>query len=90
MEHLDYDAWDRCNCMVSSWILRAVSESIVESILYMDFAKEIWDDLHNRFSRSDPHRISDLHDEINNLKQGSLSIMEYYTNVEAYGMRLHH
>lgn len=79
IEHPDYEAWDRCNCMVKSWILRAISESIAESILYIDSAKEIWDDLHNRFSRLDPHRIFDLHDEINNLKQGSFSVMEYYT-----------
>lgn len=64
IDHADYEAWDKCNVMASLWILRAVSDQIVESILYIDFAKEIWDDLYNRFSRSDPHRISDLHNEI--------------------------
>lgn len=79
IDHPDYEAWDRCNVIVSSWILRAVSEQIAESILYIDFAKKIWDDLSNRFSRSDPHKISNLHDEINSLRQGTLSVTEYYT-----------
>lgn len=40
-DHSDYESWDRCNVMVSSWILRVVNEQITESILYMDFTKEI-------------------------------------------------
>lgn len=65
--------------MISSWLLRAVSEQIEQSVLYIDLAKDIWDDLANRFSRSDTHRISCLHDEINNSRQDSMTVMEYYT-----------
>lgn len=88
MDHLNYEAWNKCDVMVSSWMLRTLSESIARSVMYTNSAKEIWDDLANRISRADPHRIYDLHDEINNLRQGSLSIMEYYTNCRSlYGMR---
>lgn len=68
INHPNYETWDRCDVMVSSWILRTVSEQIAESILYIDSAKEIWDDLANKFFSIDPYRISNLHDEINNLK----------------------
>lgn len=36
IDHPDYEAWDRCDVMVSSWIIRAVIETIAESVMYID------------------------------------------------------
>lgn len=79
-DHPNFEAWERCNVMVSSWLLKSVSASIAQSVLYIDLASEILEDLSKRFSQADPHRISDLQDEIYNLKQGSHNINDYYTN----------
>ncbi|XP_019177577.1 PREDICTED: uncharacterized protein LOC109172805 [Ipomoea nil] len=77
--HSQYNAWRRCNLIASSWILRSVHTSIAQSVMYMDSAKEIWNDLQRRFSQRDPHQISSLQSEIYDLKQGSLSVNDYYT-----------
>ena len=37
--------WSRCDSMVSSWILNAVSKEIVDSLFYLDSASVIWSDL---------------------------------------------
>ncbi|XP_019181634.1 PREDICTED: uncharacterized protein LOC109176683 [Ipomoea nil] len=77
--HGHYASSRRCNLMIKSWILKAVHPSIAQSIIYMDDAKEIWNDLKKRFSQRDPHRISILQCEIYGLRQGNLSINENYT-----------
>ena len=40
-----YGAWSRCNNMVVSWIVHSVSVAIRQSILWMEKAEEIWNDL---------------------------------------------
>lgn len=50
------DQWDTCNNTVIAWIIYAVSDSISQSILYVNSAKEIWTQLENRFSLSNGSR----------------------------------
>jgi len=40
-----YGAWQRCNTMVLAWIHRPVSESILQSVLWIDKAFEVWKNL---------------------------------------------
>lgn len=44
--------WSRCNDMVTSWLLNSVSPEIGSSIVYLNTAQEIWEDLHSRFTQS--------------------------------------
>ncbi|XP_019188880.1 PREDICTED: uncharacterized protein LOC109183150 [Ipomoea nil] len=74
-----YAAWRRCNLMVCSWIRKSVHPTIAQSIMYMDKAREVWNDLSRRFSQQDPHRISILQSEIYSLKQENLTVNDYYT-----------
>ena len=76
-----YGAWRRCNNMVVSWIVHSVATSIRQSILWMDKAEEIWRDLKSRYSQGDLLRISDLQQEASTMKQGSLSVTEYFTRL---------
>jgi len=46
------EAWERCNVMVISWITHNISTQIQQSIVYIDNAKELWEDLKERFSKS--------------------------------------
>lgn len=75
-----YTSWRMCDIMARSWILKAVNPSIAQSVLHVDRAKDLWNELKRRFSHGDPHRISALHDEIANLKQGAFTVTDYYTN----------
>lgn len=75
----EYEAWERCNILVSTWIINSLSPSIAQSVMYFDLAENIWEDLKNRFSQVDAHRISDLQDEIYSLRQGACSVTDYYT-----------
>ena len=42
--------WDTCNTMVISWLHNCISESIKQSILFVNSASEIWKLLNTRFN----------------------------------------
>ncbi|KAL6337510.1 hypothetical protein AAG906_037103 [Vitis piasezkii] len=72
MSHdLIYGAWNRCNSMISSWIINAVSREIADSLLYLDSACDIWRDLNDRFNR-----------QLSALNQGSLDVNSYFTKLK--------
>ncbi|GAU25202.1 hypothetical protein TSUD_151020 [Trifolium subterraneum] len=79
----DHDslAWDRRNTMIMPWLGNAVEAEISQSVLWMNTASEIWQDLKERFYQ-DIFRISDIQEEIYTLKQGDNSISTYYTKMK--------
>nr|DAD45980.1 TPA_asm: hypothetical protein HUJ06_004210 [Nelumbo nucifera] len=77
-----YPAWQRCNTMVYSWLVRSLSPSIAKSILWLDNAVDIWKDLHDKFSQGDAIRMSEQQEEIYNFRQNSLSVTDYHTQLK--------
>jgi hypothetical protein len=82
-DDLNRSAWERCNHLVQSWLINSVSESIAPTIVFCDTALEVWLDLKERFSKIDRIRIANLRSSINNLKQGSKSVLEYFTEMKS-------
>ncbi|XP_019162013.1 PREDICTED: uncharacterized protein LOC109158578 [Ipomoea nil] len=76
-------SWGRCNRIVCSWILKSISPSIAESVMYFDKASDIWKALEKRYSQSDPHRISEIQNEIFKNVQGNMTMNEYFTKSNA-------
>jgi len=77
-----FSAWERCNNMVISWLIHAVSPQIAQSIMWLDSAFDIWQDLKARFSQNNSFRICDLQMEVYTLQQGTLSVQEYFTKLK--------
>ncbi|MCI35227.1 retrovirus-related Pol polyprotein from transposon TNT 1-94, partial [Trifolium medium] len=48
-----FRAWNRCNMLVHSWLMNSVSESIAQSIVFLENAIDVWSDLKERFSQGD-------------------------------------
>ncbi|KAL5578965.1 hypothetical protein UlMin_011407 [Ulmus minor] len=74
--------WFRCNNMVMSWILNAVSKDIADSIMYVNNACDMWTDLHERFHQSNGSRIFQLKQQIHALVQGSNDVSSYFTKLK--------
>lgn len=74
-----YRAWQRCNTIVVSWIIWSLSPSIIQSVIFIDYAIDLWKDVEDRFAQGDSVRSSDLQDEISSLKQNTQSVTEYFT-----------
>ncbi|XP_022631992.1 uncharacterized protein LOC111240719 [Vigna radiata var. radiata] len=43
-----FDSWERCNMMVLSWIIKTLSQQIGECVIYVEDAKELWEELKER------------------------------------------
>lgn len=75
--------WNRCNNMVTSWLLNSVSVDIRSSIVYMKSAHQIWRELEVRYSQSNVPKLFQLRYEIAHLKQDNLSIAAYFAKFRA-------
>jgi hypothetical protein len=47
----EFGAWTRCNNMVLSWIINSVSKEIAASVISVDSAETMWNDILDRFSQ---------------------------------------
>lgn len=45
----NFSAWQRCDAIIISYILRSLESSITQSVLFLTTSKEIWKDLEERF-----------------------------------------
>ncbi|XP_031093732.1 uncharacterized protein LOC115998329 [Ipomoea triloba] len=75
-----YLAWERCNDMVVSWIVCTLSPTIGRSVLWIDTAYGIWNDMKRRFIKQDLFRMAEIKCQIYQTKQGDISLNEYFTN----------
>ena len=77
-----YATWSRCNDMVHSWIINALSPDISNSVIYYPTAHEVWEDLNERFSQRNAPRIFEIQRDIAYLRQEQLSVSSYYTKLK--------
>ncbi|XP_015165562.1 uncharacterized protein [Solanum tuberosum] len=73
--------WERCDDMVTLWILNSLSKDLADSLQYVNNAKELWDELANRYDQTNGAKLFQLHQKINDLAQGNLDITGYYTRL---------
>ena len=79
---LNFRIWSRCNSLVKSWILNSVLTQIYRSILRLNDATDVWNDLHSRFHMTNLPRTYNLTQDIQDLRQGSLSLSDYFTKLK--------
>ncbi|KAK2390516.1 putative mitochondrial protein [Trifolium repens] len=78
----NFKAWNRCNNLVHSWILNSMDDSISQSLVFLDNAIDVWNELKERFSQGDYIRVSELQCEIFALKQDSKTVSEFFTSLK--------
>ncbi|XP_031274459.1 uncharacterized protein LOC116132918 [Pistacia vera] len=89
------NSWFRNNNMVISWILNCVSKEISTSVIYSDYAYEMWLDLKERFQQKNGPRIFQLRRDLMNHTQclcgGTKALADHYQMeyVTSFLMGLH-
>jgi len=58
--------------------LKSLSSSIAQSIIFLKYAKNIWNDLHEHFSHGELLSIAKLQEEIYGISQGNCSASGFY------------
>ncbi|XP_021723121.1 uncharacterized protein LOC110690566 [Chenopodium quinoa] len=77
------EAWETCNSMIISWILGSVSDSIKQSIMFVNSSSQIWTELERRFSLTNGSRKYKLNKDLYETKHQGKKISEYYTKMKA-------
>ncbi|XP_019242696.1 PREDICTED: uncharacterized protein LOC109222849, partial [Nicotiana attenuata] len=80
--HPTFEQWERCDDMVTSWILNSLSKDLADSLQYVVDAKELWQELEDRYDQTNGAKLYQLEREINDLSQGTLDITGYYTKMK--------
>ncbi|PNX99040.1 ATP-dependent zinc metalloprotease ftsh mitochondrial-like [Trifolium pratense] len=76
LTHSNYQVWARS-------MRRALGDSIAQSIIFLENALDVWNELKERFSQGDYIRVSELQCEIFALKQESRSVSEFFTALKS-------
>lgn len=75
-------AWERCNDLVSSWVIFNLDDVIAKSVLFLKTTKEIWNDLNDRFGYTSMTQVYSLEQQLADLKQRNDSISEFFTKIK--------
>ncbi|XP_015166201.1 uncharacterized protein [Solanum tuberosum] len=74
--------WQRCDDMVTSWILNSLAKDIADSVEYVTDSVELWKELEDRYDQTNGAKLYQIQKEINDLTQGVLDITSYYTKMK--------
>ncbi|XP_070010906.1 uncharacterized protein LOC142162807 [Nicotiana tabacum] len=77
-----FGQWKRCNDMVTSWILNSFYKALIDNLQYVNDAKKLWQELEDKYDRTNDAKLYQLQKEINYLSQESLDITGYYTKIK--------
>ncbi|XP_019236838.1 PREDICTED: uncharacterized protein LOC109217062 [Nicotiana attenuata] len=78
----NFRLWERCDDMVTSWILNSLTKEIADSVEYVVDALELWRELEDRYDQTNGTKLYQIQREINDLSQGSLDVTSYYTKMK--------
>ncbi|GKD63179.1 ribonuclease H-like domain-containing protein, partial [Tanacetum coccineum] len=70
--------WERCNAIVLGWILVSLSQELYVGQVYFEIAFEVWTKLKENYYKMDGSVVFNLMHKFNSLKQGDLSVPDYY------------
>ncbi|XP_049410341.1 uncharacterized protein LOC125873447 [Solanum stenotomum] len=62
--------WQRCDDMVTSWILNSLSKEISDSVEYVNNSVKLWKELEDRYDQTNGAKLYQMQKEINDLTQG--------------------
>lgn len=79
---------DCCDDIVTSWILNSLSKDLVDSLQYVNDAKELWKELENRYDQTNGAKLYQLQKEISGHSRWALDITRYYTKMKRFWKEL--
>ncbi|XP_019170537.1 PREDICTED: uncharacterized protein LOC109166102 [Ipomoea nil] len=75
--------WMRCNAMVKGWLKSAMDKDIRSSVRYANTARDIWEDLEERFGKGSAPRAFEIRRSVVLLKQENASVSSYYAKLKS-------
>ncbi|KAM3380920.1 hypothetical protein P3S68_006493 [Capsicum galapagoense] len=74
--------WERCDDMVTTWILNSLAKDIADSVEYVSSSHELWTELEDRYDQTNGAKLYQIQQEINRrLIQFLMGLNEVYTTI---------
>ncbi|XP_074267766.1 uncharacterized protein LOC141591354 [Silene latifolia] len=77
-----YHQWRRCDLLVMRWLTNSVESHIGETLKYSSNAKEMWEELLDRYGQTNGLEIYSLKKELGQISQENTSLIEYYSKMK--------
>nr|GLL46085.1 copia protein (gag-int-pol protein) [Ipomoea trifida] len=77
-ESIEYEDWWTVQSMLVSWIRNTIELELRSTISHMEDAKDLWNDIKERFSVPNGPRIHQIKTELSECKQHGLTIAGYF------------
>lgn len=81
-DNAEFFKWKKANYMVRSWILGSMSKELAETFVYYSTAKNLWDELKERFGEGNRPQIYKLQCEIASIQQGNTNLASYFNKLK--------
>ncbi|XP_062019345.1 uncharacterized protein LOC133735920 [Rosa rugosa] len=75
--------WDRCNVLVKTWLLGAMSKDISSSVIHCRDARGMWLELQERFSHTNTVLLFHIENAIHECEQGTNSVTSFFTKIKS-------
>ena len=59
-----FRAWNKCNNVIVSWIILSLSPEIMGSVMSLEIAHGLWNELENWYKKGYLYRIVEQHEEM--------------------------
>ncbi|KAB5527661.1 hypothetical protein DKX38_021508 [Salix brachista] len=77
-----FEAWERCNDLVVSWLQNSVSPSVKSSLVLVEDSRVLWLELRDRFTHQNGPRIFQLKRDLASLSQNKDNISTYFGHLK--------
>ncbi|XP_031250011.1 uncharacterized protein LOC116107876 [Pistacia vera] len=82
LSDLLFEAWERCNDLVVSWLQNSVSPSVKSSLALVDDSRVLWLELRDRFTHQNGPRIFQLKRDLASLSQNQDNVNTYFGHLK--------
>ena len=69
-DEADLEDWFSINALLVAWILNTIESSLCSTVAYVENARDLWEELKQRFSVGNGPRIQQIKSDLANCKQG--------------------
>lgn len=77
----DYKLWIKIDAMIKAWIKNSISPDLQRAFAFAASSKALWKSIKDKYGQKNGVQLSKLKRTMTNLKQGTLTLTEYYTKI---------
>ncbi|CAA7053595.1 unnamed protein product [Microthlaspi erraticum] len=78
----EFEDWTSASSMVALWILNTIEPKVRRTLANKEDPTELWQEIKDRFSEGNGPRIQEIKTELANLRQGGMTVIDYYGKLQ--------